>query len=393
MVGWTTSPLDSLCTVFGDGDWIESKDQAPDGVRLIQTGNIGEGEFKDRAEKARFISLDTFKRLRCTEIFSDDCLISRLPDPVGRACLIPETAERLITAVDCTIVRFDQSKMLPHYFVYYTQAASYLAAVEREATGTTRKRISRARLGQVSIPLAPLAEQRRIVAILDEAFEAIATAQANTKKNLQNARELFASHLESLLSQGGDGWLEAPIVDCFKVRSGDFLPAKSMVSGGEVPVYGGNGIAGLHDVSNLSGDQIVIGRVGAKCGNVRHVCGDIWLTDNAFHISKYLRPFNPAFLTRVLNLKNLRQTANQAAQPVISYTTIKDVVLSFPVDTAMQGVIAARLDELEEHVERINAVYERKLSALDELKKSLLHQVFTGALTAKSTDKQLAEVA
>jgi len=380
MPKWQTAPLASLCTVFGDGDWIESKDQSPDGIRLIQTGNVGEGEFKDRAEKARFVSEATFSRLRCTEIFPGDCLISRLPDPVGRSCLIPEVGERLITAVDCTIVRFDQSKMLPEFFAHYSQAAGYLAAVEAESTGTTRKRISRARLGQVAVPLAPLKEQRRIVAILDEAFEGIATAKANAERNLQNARDLFESHLEALLAQRGSGWAEAPIAECFTVKSGDFLPAKNMASGGSVPVYGGNGIAGSHDVSNLSGELIVIGRVGAKCGNVRHVSGDIWLTDNAFHISQYRQAFDPAFLARLLNLKNLRQTANQAAQPVISYTTIKNVMLSFPTDTNEQRDIAARLDELEEHIDSVKNVYERKLAALDELKKSLLHRAFSGAL-------------
>ncbi len=240
--------------------------------------------------------------------------------------------------------------------------------------------INRNEVYAIPVMVPPLPEQLRIVAILDEAFEGIAIAKANAEKNLRNARELFDSHLEAVLAQGGDGWLNAPIFECFKVRSGDFLPAKNMDSEGDVPVYGGNGIAGSHSASNLSGDQIVIGRVGAKCGNVRHVAGAIWLTDNAFHISKFLRPFDPAFLARVLNLKNLRRTANQAAQPVISYTTIKDVVLSFPVDVAVQRGIALRLDELEQHVEHVEAIFKHKLATLDELKKSLLQQAFSGAL-------------
>src|SRR5688500_5516436 len=106
MHDWRRVQLADTCEVFTDGDWVESKDQAPSGIRLIQTGNVGEGKFKDRAEKARFIDSPTFKRLNCTEIFPGDCLISRLPDPVGRACLVQDTGERMITAVDCTVVRF-----------------------------------------------------------------------------------------------------------------------------------------------------------------------------------------------------------------------------------------------------------------------------------------------
>lgn len=280
------------------------------------------------------------------------------------------------------------------FLYYYLARPTFLEEGARIMTGAVgHKRVTKEFIESYPISLPPLTVQRRIVAILDEAFECIATAKANTEKNLQNARELFDSHLGAVLEEGGDGWLEAPIVECFRVRSGDFLPAKSMASGGDIPVYGGNGIAGTHDVSNLNGDQIVIGRVGAKCGNVRHVNGEIWLTDNAFHISKYLRPFAPAFLARVLNLKNLRQTANQAAQPVISYTTIKDVLLSYPVDIEEQRGIADRLDELQEHVEHVKSLYERKLIALDELKESLLHRAFTGALTAKAAEELVAEVA
>ena len=160
--GWVDTGLGELCEVFDDGDWVESKDQSPDGVRLIQTGNVGEGVFKDRADKARYISEATFKRLRCTEIFEGDCLISRLPDPVGRSCILPDTGERMITAVDCTIVRFDRKRLLPEFFNHYSQADDYLRTVAKECTGTTRNRISRSNLALTPIPVPPIAEQKRL---------------------------------------------------------------------------------------------------------------------------------------------------------------------------------------------------------------------------------------
>ena len=107
------------------------------------------------------------------------------------------------------------------------------------------------------IPVPPLPEQQRIVGILDEAFDGIATAKANAEKNLQNARALFESHLHSVFTQRGEGWVEKTIADCFKVRSGDFLPAKSIVESGSFNVYGGNGINGRHDQKNLSGENII----------------------------------------------------------------------------------------------------------------------------------------
>lgn len=240
--------------------------------------------------------------------------------------------------------------------------------------------INRNDVYSISVSIPPLPEQQRIVAILDEAFESIAATVTNTEKNLASARELLRSFISSAHTDGGQGWVAKPISECFKVSSGDFLPAKAMVTSGTVDVYGGNGIAGTHNQNNLSGDNILIGRVGAKCGNVRLVSGDIWLTDNAFYISNYLQDFDLPFLSRLLELKGLRNTANQAAQPVISYTTIKNVMLEFPLSMAEQSILAEKIQAIENEVEGLEATYQQKLTALSELKKSILHKAFSGQL-------------
>lgn len=225
--GWQRKQLGDLCQVFADGDWIESKDQSPDGIRLIQTGNVGEGVFKDRGEKARYISEATFKRLRCTEVFENDCLISRLPDPVGRSCILPDTGEKMITAVDCTIVRFNPTQMIPAFFNLYSQSLDYLKAVDSVTTGTTRNRISRSNLRLVPIPVPPLPEQRRIVGLLDEAFVGIATAKANAEKNIHNARALFESHLQAVFTQCGEEWLEKRLSEVCSITSTLVDPRKN----------------------------------------------------------------------------------------------------------------------------------------------------------------------
>jgi len=199
---WPLVALQEITTLFTDGDWIESKDQASDGVRLLQTGNVGSGAFLDRRSKARFISDETFGRLRCTEVLTGDCLISRLPDPVGRACLVPESDSRMITAVDCTIVRFDATRITPEYFVYYSGSYSYQLSVDALTTGATRSRISRKNLGGIPVPLPPLDEQRRIVAKLDEATAAIDSLESGVDAAAQELDALTASALSSLLAAG-----------------------------------------------------------------------------------------------------------------------------------------------------------------------------------------------
>ena len=160
--------LSSVCTAFIDGDWIESKDQSESGIRLIQTGNVGCGEYKDKEDKSKFITEETFNRLHCTEIFPGDILISRLPDPVGRACILPDGLGKCITAVDCTIIRLSD-RMLPKFFVACTNSPDYLAQIKSTLAGTTRLRVSRGNLGKVKIPLPSIDQQTDFVAIAEQA--------------------------------------------------------------------------------------------------------------------------------------------------------------------------------------------------------------------------------
>ena len=164
--------LSSLCDTFIDGDWIEAKDQSDSGIRLIQTGNVGVGTFKDKGDKARYISEDTFNRLNCTEVVEGDILISRLPDPVGRACIVPAGLGKSITAVDCTIIKLND-KVLPKFFVAFTNTPDYAMQIKQVLSGTTRLRISRANLGKIQSPLPTRDKQQQFVTIAEQADKSI----------------------------------------------------------------------------------------------------------------------------------------------------------------------------------------------------------------------------
>ena len=145
--------LASICELFTDGDWIESKDQSIGGIRLLQTGNVGNGKFRNKGDKARYITGETFDRLQCKDVLAGDILISRLPDPVGRACAVPESLGRCITAVDCSILRL-KPEWNVSFVVWFTRTADYENQIREYLTGTTRKRISRSNLGKIKIPAA-----------------------------------------------------------------------------------------------------------------------------------------------------------------------------------------------------------------------------------------------
>ena len=152
--------LFDLCQIIADGDWIESKDQSDRGVRLIQTGNIGIGQFLNKFNKAHYISEETFTRLSCCEVLPGDVLLSRLPDPIGRACIIPKLNCRMITAVDCTILRF-KKEVFADLFVYYSCLDAWQNKMVLLSGGSTRKRITRKEIENAVIAL-PIDEKEQI---------------------------------------------------------------------------------------------------------------------------------------------------------------------------------------------------------------------------------------
>ncbi|WP_129801322.1 restriction endonuclease subunit S [Streptomyces sp. F001] len=168
--GWTWAALADLVAsdgVFADGDWVESKDQDPDGdVRLIQLADVGEGSFRDRSN--RFLTSATADRLRCTYLESGDLLIARMPEPLGRACLFPGSDGPAVTVVDVRILRPGKSGVSNRWLMWAINSPQVRQQIREYQTGTTRKRISGKNLAKVRVAVPPLAEQHRIVEALEE---------------------------------------------------------------------------------------------------------------------------------------------------------------------------------------------------------------------------------
>jgi type I restriction enzyme S subunit len=164
---WSSVALESLTKLFADGDWIETPFIVDEGIRLIQTGNIGVGRFIDKPESRRYISAGAFASLGCTDVVPGDLLICRLADPVGRACIVPADVGRAITSVDCAIARVDASLADTKFLRLLMGTRSWLDKCERVAGGTTRKRISRSNLGALHVEIPGLKEQRRIADVVE----------------------------------------------------------------------------------------------------------------------------------------------------------------------------------------------------------------------------------
>lgn len=144
--GWEVCDLATVASTLVDGDWVETKDQGGSDYRLLQVGNIGVGKFRETGNR-RFVTEETFVRLRCTEIKNGDILISRMPDPIGRAWLVDYLSEPAITAVDVAILT-PPTPPVGTYLSLWLNSPETLALADGVATGTTRKRVTRSVLGR-----------------------------------------------------------------------------------------------------------------------------------------------------------------------------------------------------------------------------------------------------
>lgn len=289
------------------------------------------------------------------------------------------------------------------YLYYYL--ASIVPLLNDLGTGATFKELSGGKLKEVPVPIAPHPEQHRIVAILDEAFDGIATAKANTEKNIQNARALFESHLQSVFTERGEGWVEAALGEVCGFENGDRgknYPNRNEYVESGVPWINTGHIQpdGTLSESNMNfiteekfkslrsgkiqaGDLVYCLR-GATLGKTALVEP---LTVGAVASSLViLRPRNmldSRFLYHYLSSPIVRESIktyeNGAAQPNLGAKNVAKFKINLP-SVAAQKEIVSKLDELRSETQRLESLYQQKLTALDDLKKSLLHQAFSGQL-------------
>jgi type I restriction enzyme, S subunit len=202
---WTTGSLKSFArpgrSTFVDGDWIESPYITDSGFRLIQTGNVGVGQYREQG--FRFISEETFHVLGCTEVLPGDVLICRLAEPVGRACLAPPLAHRMVTSVDVCILK-TSPRVSASFVVYLLSCPEYLGYMEGQCRGGTRDRVSRSFLGSIRLALPPLSEQCSIAAFLDRETRKIDTLVGEQKRLIELLREKRQAAISHSVTRGLD---------------------------------------------------------------------------------------------------------------------------------------------------------------------------------------------
>ncbi len=193
--GWEVKKLDEACRSIQDGDWIETKDQGGNDYRLLQISNIGIGEFVETGNY-RFVTQETFDRLRCNEIVPGDLLVARMPTPIGRGWLATSMPWKMITAVDVAIIRAQPELINPLFLVQAWNEQPNLQRIAAQASGTTRLRITRRELAALDFIIPPIEMQQRFADITSPQAELIQALRLKTQ-NLRLTRDLLLPRLLS----------------------------------------------------------------------------------------------------------------------------------------------------------------------------------------------------
>jgi type I restriction enzyme S subunit len=298
---------------------------------------------------------------------------------------------------------FRPSASLDKEFLYYFLARPEFRAegAERMGGAVGQQRVPKEFVESYPIPVPPLPEQQRIVGILDEAFESIATAKANAETNLQNARALFESHLQSVFAQRGNGWVEKRLVDVSRefgrgkskhrprnelklydgpypfIQTGDISNADHWLTE-HTQTYSE---AGLAQSRLWPKGTICIAIVGATVGETAILDFEACFPDSVIGIVVNEQSADNEYVEFLLQAFKalLKEKGKGTARDNINLGTFENQTFPFPA-MRRQKEIVATLNVLREETQRLAHLYERKLAALEALKKSLLHQAFTGEL-------------
>lgn len=410
---WGKICLQYSADVFIDGDWIESPDISTEGIRYITTGNIGALKYKEQGDG--YITEETFKRLDCTEVYPGDILISRLNEPIGRCCIIPDLQNRIVTSVDNVIYRPKSDVFDKQFVVYQMNCYPYTINANLLARGTTMHRISRSTLGKINLILPPITEQEAIAAYLHARCGDIDKVVTTQEKRIALLNEMKQSIITQAVTQGlnpdakmknsgvewigmvPEHWEIVPLKRLAKIKTGSTPPTSKpeYYDGEDVNWFTPGDIGGsfvimdserkLSIKAKVDGtcmmfpeNTIYFVGIGATIGKVS-VCeaeasanqqiNAIISNSNAFY--KYI-----AYCLSCQK-EQIYLSANTVTLPIINQDKTGALMMPYPSfdeQKEIAGYLDQRCGEIETQIKAVT----RQIELLREYKQSLITEVVTG---------------
>ena len=397
---WQTRKLGDLCKTGSGGTPLKARKEYYEGgtIPWLLSGEVSQGEVR---AATNFITQKGLENSSAKLFPKDTVLVAMYGATAGQIGKL-----RFEAATNQAVCGILPNKHFIPEFLFYL-LLSRKDELVAQATGNAQPNISQIKIKNTDVPIVPLPEQKRIVKTLDEALDGIAIAKANAVRNFQNAHALFESYLDFIFTKRGSGWVKRPLSELCDIKhgfafkseffaaEGDYVlltPGNFYESGGyrdrgekqkyytgEIPRdyvlnEGDLLVAMTEQAAGLLGSPIIVPESDKFLHNQR-----LGLVTKKPDV-----PWTNEFFFQVFNTQIVRKEIHASASGVkvrhTSPTKIGEVVVSFPTAISEQHAIVLTLKNLRDETQRLASIYERKLAALEALKKSLLHQAFTGEL-------------
>jgi len=313
------------------------------------------------------------------EAKKEDLLIS-VRAPVGP---INIATERICIGRGLTAIR--ATPLIDKFFLYY-----FFLKNEKEIKGNIGavfNSLSKNQIKNILIPVPPLPEQRRIVALLDQAFEAVDQALENTEKNLLNTHELFKSFVNNIFANPGGGWEEKKLGDvCENLDSKRVPITKRDRQKGIYPYYGASGIVDYVNEYIFDEDLLLVSEDGANLLARTYpiafsISGKSWVNNHA-HVLKFENLSTQRFIEYFLNSIKLDDYVTGMAQPKLNQRMLNLITVPFP-NAKIRNQVVNLFDTLSIGTRKLDGIYQKKITDLEELRQSLLHKAFAGKLVPR----------
>ncbi len=408
---WQEKKLGELAELKGRIGWrgLTAKEYTKSGPLFLSVHSLNYGDYVDFRD-AFHISEERYYESPEIMLQEDDVLICKDGAGIGKVGILGALPDRATINSSLLLIRSGKS-ILPKFLYHCLSSPYFQKIVNSRLNGATTPHLYQRDIIEFPVILPPLPEQEKIVAILDEAFDCIATAKANAEKNLQNAKTLFESHLQAVFNQRGGEWLEELVGSFCDVKHGFAFDSEEFSNnvphGKPIVITPGNFTEDgrlLFNAKNTKrfsgippvgfcfdiGDMVV---VMTDLSSKMKILGKPALveTENVLHNQRIGRvvflndKIEKRFLYYfMLSEGFLRSIKESATGTMVRHTAPKRILnnlLPFPRDLKVQQAIVAKLDALREETQRLESIYQQKLVALGELRKSLLHKAFSGELT------------
>ena len=403
--GWQTKYLGEILQKTETVNPLQSPNNEFD---YIDVSSISNKTFSIE-ETQRLKGKDAPSRARRL-VKANDVLFATVRPTLQRIAIVPDELDNQVCSTGYFVLR-PKTELDYRFIFYFLFTEDFMGKMEKLQKGASYPAVTDGEMREQKITFPPLSDQQRIVSILDEAFAGIATAKANAEKNLQNARALFESYLHTIFTNKHEEWIARKLGDetLLKIIDGDrgpnypktsdfydeghclFMNTKNVRPNGfefdTTMFITKEKDSQLRKGKLKRGDVVMTTR--GTIGNIGLYSDDVEFENIRINSGMLIFRVNqkqllPAFLFEMLRSHivkaQIQKYTSGAAQPQLPINTLINFTIPVPISLETQQAIVYTINKHHIETQRLEFLYQQKLTALEELKKSVLHQVFSGEL-------------